>query len=365
MHDVEFCFHAGMGKTGTSALQAFLAENSDILQKFGVLYPWAHRSMADGGAHHALAIAMMQERPAWAPACAEVSPEQMLSDMHHEAVSLGVRRIVVSSEVLYVIPPDVVRDLVRRFRSKVILYVRRQDMHLMSITNQAIKAQGKYCDATTVSCSTKGKLFGMLTGWMGAFSTAELVFRPYERQQFVSGDLITDFLSVLGVPHTQDFRRVPGEFNQSLGRDALEYMNQVNALINDVSFTRAVGVMLVGWEQPHESSDARKSMLLSPLERLAVIERYSGLNSRIATEYLGREDGRLFYDPLPSLHDEWKPYPGLTRERAEQITAWLQRTDAALADKLAARLREPAQRDGIAARQARSVLIPAVEHVCR
>jgi hypothetical protein len=354
-----------MGKTGTSALQAFLAENSDILQKFGVLYPWAHRSMDDGGAHHALAIAMMQERPAWAPVCAEVSPEQMLSEIYREAVSLGLRRIVVSSEILYVIPPDVVRDLVRRFRSKVILYVRRQDMHLMSITNQAIKSQGKYCDATTVSCSTKGKLFGLMAGWMGAFSTTDLVFRPYERQQFVSGDLITDFLSVLGIPDNQDFRRIPGEFNQSLGRDALEYMNQVNAMVNDVSLTRAVGVMLVGWEQPQESADARKSMLLSPLERLAVIERYADLNSRIAREYLGREDGRLFYDPLPSLHDDWRPYSGLTRERAEQITAWLLRKDATLAGNLAARLREPSQRDGVAARQARSVLIPAVEHVCR
>jgi hypothetical protein len=37
MGDLEIFFHAGMGKTGTSALQAFLAENSEILRTFGVL----------------------------------------------------------------------------------------------------------------------------------------------------------------------------------------------------------------------------------------------------------------------------------------------------------------------------------------
>jgi len=152
MKPIELYLHAGMGKTGTSALQAFLAQHSNALREFGVLYPAAYRSMNDGGAHHALPLAMMDKQPAWAPRLSLPSPQQILTEIYEEAVSLGLNKVVVSSEILYVIRPQAVRDLVGQFRSRIVLYVRRQDLHVMSLTNQAIKATGEYCDATTVSC---------------------------------------------------------------------------------------------------------------------------------------------------------------------------------------------------------------------
>jgi hypothetical protein len=367
MGQVEIFFHAGMGKTGTSALQAFLAENSEILRTFGVLYPSAHRSMADGGAHHALALSMMKNRPAWAPVISGASPEQILMDMYREARSLGLSRIVVSSEILYVIPPHAVRDLGKRFRSRIILYVRRQDTHAMSLLNQAIKATGKYCDDRSVSCPLmpRGRYLRKVVEWMEAFPKADLVFRPYERQQFVSGDLIADFLSVLGVPKSPDFRETQEKVNQSLDRDALEYMNLLNAVVSDLTFTRTIGALLVACAREERGGESQDWPLLSPAERLAMIERYADLNATIARTYLGRKDGRLFHDPLPNASDEWRPYPGLSRERAETITASLRQKNATLVDELRSRLRTPVQHFGMAARQAMQVLIPAVEEVCR
>ena len=367
MGQVEIFFHAGMGKTGTSALQAFLAENSEILRTFGVLYPSAHRSMADGGAHHALALSMMKNRPAWAPVISGASPEQILMDMYREARSLGLSTIVVSSEILYVIPPKAVRELVERFRSKIVLYVRRQDTHVMSLVNQAIKATGKYCDDTSVSHALmpRDQYLRKAVDWMEAFPTTDLVFRPYERQQFVSGDLIADFLSVLGVPKSPDFRETHEKVNQSLDRDSLEYMNLLNAVVNDLTFTRTIGALFVGCAPREQGGESHDWPLLSPAERLAVIERYADLNATIARTYLGRKDGRLFHDPLPTASDEWRPYPGLSRERAKTITVSLRQKNATLVDELRARLRTPVQHFGIAARQAMQVLIPAVEEVCR
>ena len=102
----------------------------------------------------------------------------------------------------------------------------------MSLVNQAIKATGKFCDGASVSDALmpQDRYLGKVVDWMEAFPTTDLVFRPYERQQFPSGDLIADFLSVLGVPKSPDFREPHEKVNQSLDRDALEYMNLLNAV---------------------------------------------------------------------------------------------------------------------------------------
>jgi hypothetical protein len=43
----------------------------------------------------------------------------------------------------------------------------------------------------------------------------------------------------------------------------------------------------------------------------------------IALEYLGRKDGKMFYDNPPPDKEQFKPYPGLTVEKIVQINGYL------------------------------------------
>jgi hypothetical protein len=39
----------------------------------------------------------------------------------------------------------------------------------------------------------------------------------------------------------------------------------------------------------------------------------------IARKFMGREDGRIFLDPLPDPNMAWEPYQGLSMEKAMPI----------------------------------------------
>ena len=64
---------------------------------------------------------------------------------------------------------------------------------------------------------------------------------------------------------------------------------------------------------------SEKQHLLSPQQRREIIAKYEESNTKVAREYLGREDGRLFYAPLPDPDEPWEPYEGLTVEKVVPI----------------------------------------------
>jgi hypothetical protein len=59
--------------------------------------------------------------------------------------------------------------------------------------------------------------------------------------------------------------------------------------------------------------------LLSPRERLDIVKFFDESNQKVAREYLGREDGKLFYEPWPDPNEPWEPYEGLTVEKIVPI----------------------------------------------
>jgi hypothetical protein len=63
----------------------------------------------------------------------------------------------------------------------------------------------------------------------------------------------------------------------------------------------------------------KRQHLLSPQQRRDIISPFEESNAKVAREYLGRSDGRLFYAPLPDLQEPWKPYEGLTMEKIVPI----------------------------------------------
>jgi hypothetical protein len=63
--------------------------------------------------------------------------------------------------------------------------------------------------------------------------------------------------------------------------------------------------------------------MLSHRERAALMAPYLEGNEEVAREYLGRTDGKLFYEPLGGSDETDAPYPGLTDERVTDITRFI------------------------------------------
>jgi hypothetical protein len=59
--------------------------------------------------------------------------------------------------------------------------------------------------------------------------------------------------------------------------------------------------------------------ILSPEDRIKLLNRYEESNQKLAREYLNRSDGRLFNEPWPNANDAWVPYEGLNVARLTPI----------------------------------------------
>jgi hypothetical protein len=139
-----------MGKTGTTSIQSFLSRNRIGLTDAGILYP-----RTPGLARH-LQLGLffqpdnrLHTLPAWRrlgyrdPQAFRTTFQRQLFD---ETDGAGSSRVLLSDEGLYGLPDESLRDLggfVRRIGGtvRVVLYLRRQDDHLVSHYQQVVKRE--------------------------------------------------------------------------------------------------------------------------------------------------------------------------------------------------------------------------------
>jgi len=225
-------------------------------------------------------------------------------------------------------------SLCEYFDVKIVAYVRRQDDLLMSRYNQHIKVTGEPFQNVLyylpkVEHAMNYEL--VLGRWEKQFGREAIVVRPYEKQQFYGQSLFGDFLHhVLGLELTGDYQLPKKDINPRLSRDAMTFMHIVHGLgLGGDVRDRLVGALLkysttLGQESEVQSD---KHGMLSPRERLSVIEKYVPINETVARLYMGREDGRLFYDALPDPQEEYVPYAGLSSEAANNIITFIRGVD--------------------------------------
>jgi hypothetical protein len=207
--------------------------------------------------------------------------------------------------------------------------------------------------------------FSRIGDWIDTFDKEDLIFRPYETQQFDSGTICGDFLNILGLEPGERFQLPRQRLNSSWHRDPLEYMNLINAVTKAPSGDRELLAALAAYRPNRTRPAAYDGCLLSPADRLAVVEAYADMNARIARDYLGRPDGRLFYDPLPEVDEPWSAYRGMNRRTATEITRYLHETNSQLVGRLARALNDARSHAGPGASRARRILVPSIFEVCR
>jgi hypothetical protein len=321
--------HIGAGKTGTSALQQFFFQNRHVLQSHHIVYPeiGIHQF-----AHHGLATSCYEprERQFFMPDT-DILP---LEDYLEQVIALDGDVLLSSEYLWHGRHAYKLISLCEHFDVKIVAYVRRQDDLLMSRYNQQVKVTGEPFQNVLyylpkVEHAMNYEL--VLGRWEKQFGRAAIVVRPYEKQQFYGQSLFGDFLHhVLGLDLTGDYQLPKKDINPRLSRDAMAFMHIVHGLeLNAEVRGRLVGALLkysttLGQESQAQSD---KHGMLSPRERLSVIEKYTRINETVARLYMRREDGRLFYDALPDPREAYVPYAGLTPDAAHAIIAFIRGVD--------------------------------------
>ncbi len=192
MEKFDAILHIGAGKTGSSAIQAFLRENAPALKQYGFAIPSqefrfvpqisGHQVFgfqkffdAEGvGLFHRLNF-MMQAREG-------------------RTVILSAENISNGENYRYF------RKFCQEFRTKVIFYIRRQDDYLASAWQQWFGKVHTDIDAWLDDAMRRTGHWGQtLDRWAEIAGAGELVPRVFERQYFEGGDVVRDFAGLLGL----------------------------------------------------------------------------------------------------------------------------------------------------------------------
>ncbi len=325
--------HIGMGKTGTTALQDFFAHNRQALGEMGISYP-ERGTMSN--AHHLLSPHIprfledqwqFETVDEWAPVLAEES----------------VGNVLLSSELMAWADEARARKFCAQvsawFDLHVVCYVRRQDNIIMASYNQQIKAgpQRRRIDLIFRKQMERFDYPRILAPWADSLEPGKVIVRPYERQQFHGEDIRRDFMyHVFGAELGEQFDLHQGNSNPRLSLAAGEYKRMVNCLIEDAEQNGRFNDLLMQYSAEVDASSTSvfsNQAVLSPEQRLEVIESCRKGNELVARLFLGRGDGALFVEPEPSADDAWQGND-LSVKTAASITAYLNREDPELIRQL-------------------------------
>lgn len=290
-------FHIGTHKTGTTALQSFFVDNRDILNNKGFRYEFYNEQELNQG--------YLAFNP------------QKWDDVHLDSS----QNYIISGEDFYshiLDSFDKINNKLLDFNVHFIVYFKRQDLMLQSVYNQLVKMHG-FTKNISEDINYNFDYYQFLQNLKEKFPKANLTIRVYEKGEFKDGNIFSDFLSILGLDLTNEYKIEKKVINPSLTTEKMEFTRYINMLDLPIDFRTQVSRLIIHSAlNSNEVSLFRKQDLISPQEAKKLLEEYKNGNEKIAREFLGREDGKLFYDEI--IEDlNWKPFPGLDAKIAKEI----------------------------------------------
>jgi hypothetical protein len=231
--------HIGTEKTGSSAIQAYLAGHRDRLRASGFVYS----SLPDSKNHVALAAYAQDDtkvddlRMAFGADNAgrlagfRTRIEQMLAA---EVAANPNATFVFSGEHCHsrLLQPDEVgrlRDLLRRFFDdiRIVVYLRRQDQVAVSLYSTLVKAGGTR--AAILDPAALDRRYydyeALLDRWTEAFGRDRLIVGRFVESMSPQGSIIPDFCARTGIPLLDHAER---RLNESLKPPHQEFLRRIN-----------------------------------------------------------------------------------------------------------------------------------------
>lgn len=305
--------HIGTPKTGTSALQHFFANNRKILEGKGVYYPDLGFRFPDIGKHrnaHFLSYKKYLEKKQ-----RDYETEKAIRDegiqkleeafQDHDTILLSDEHIWNEKEMIAQTLPALKSHFAEQgVQIKVIVYLRRQDQVIQSFWAQKIKESSamsfeKYME------KEKYRFFRLdyaarIQEFADVLGKDNIIVRCYEKQQYQGEQktIMSDFLQILGLKITNEFKNSDKVYNISLEGAYLEVKRLFNTLPQFKSQKNYMMDLLKEQQALdfQELALERKKMYFSPEAEKEFMQKYEQENVLVAREYFDRADGTLFFE---------------------------------------------------------------------
>lgn len=318
--------HIGTMKTGTSAIQYFLHQNIGVLKEKGYCVPvTGMRSAGMPLYRNGNFLIFRSKKKKRSDKEKQVKTVRERGYKALEDAARQYENIILSDEAIWQYShaeKDFWKNLVDRFREincevKVIVYLRRQDQLIESVWKQVVKAQQKLVTETFMDWIHEGRYerfyldyFQQLQQIARVVGKENIIVRVYEKGQYGSS-IYSDFLQAAGLTLTDEYE-LPEKGNIMASNISLQgNFIEIKRLINGIEEYRGLAdfmshpVMYASRHQMQRHPLEKSTMFSSYEELSAFMKQFEEDNRKVAEEYLGREDGRLFYEPVSDT-PAWK-----------------------------------------------------------
>lgn len=306
----------GTQKTGTTAIQSFMRENENNLHKQDCSYPYLDLGIEEKynnrNGQFLVYCGSKQGKMKRQEAKAEVW-EKGFSLLAMEAKKY--EKIILSDELIWNRTKDIPefwQKMKQEFEKigcevKVIVYLRRQDLFVESLWNQSVK--GHPCIDMTFPEYIENQRYAYypmnyytrLCEIADNLGRENVIVRVFEKGQFVGEEksIFSDFFYACGITLSPDFTYEHVERNVAIEGNYIEIKRLANSL---ASSPVELGWMKGPIEQLNlktiEKNGKKGKRMFSEQEAKAFMQKYEEENALVAREFLGREDGILFYEPV-------------------------------------------------------------------
>ncbi|MEO0372166.1 MAG: hypothetical protein AAF231_11970 [Pseudomonadota bacterium] len=270
--------HIGTPKTGSTAVQRYSRQRNKYLSSKGIDF-LVRRARAS---YNDLGIALRGR---------VVRDATEIGDaLKTRIASSPAETMVISSEMFTGGDPALLRDVIAMeedFDTKIIAYFRRQDRYLESNYKQKMKT-GKVAPGFDNYLAKFGMAQGeygrIVKTWEDAFPDADFLFRRFEPARFPKGDVIRDFMGLLGLDIDTDDKLPSDEVaNPTPHIDMLD-------LMQIVARTPGLDARTVFRSMPVADLPRFKGRAMSHFEARIVLAKFEDENEALRARFFPEDD---------------------------------------------------------------------------
>ncbi len=314
--------HIGANKTGSSAVQRFLSMNNLGLRAEGIVVPDNGFRVVDKiEGHHVWGFQDLLK---------SVSEGRKQLEDVIDAIDLAypnATAILLSAENLTANPaaPSLFEDLVKRYETKVIIYIRRQDEYILSTWQQWNSKLSADFWAWAISVvGVLGDWQAYLENWETVIPRDQITVRIFDRSKLEGGDIIADFHSMLGISKPLSALAYPeGTVNPSFS-DAIVDLVKGNELIFRNAHDNDFYNFVLKMTGDKYLKTARQSSITFS-QRRSIIKRYRQQNAWVKKAYFPHVEGQLFSPPKERDYDYVSP-DDIDQQKLEFLVSMLYQT---------------------------------------
>jgi len=324
--------HPGLWKCGSSSIQSFCELNRENLLKLGFCYPENLKSKRLMGTDvpflHEIGNLLMTENSVQA----KRTLENFLS-------KVSEKNIILSGENFLEEPvPEKLGYLFNQYKEifdfKVIIYLRPFIEHIVSSWHQAIRVADPSCKYLSTSLESyieeKGDnvynaVYEHIKLYEAYFGIENIIIQPFEKEQFVEGDLIKDFLSVCNISDFSNLVFPSKNDNVSLDRVTLEKLRYINKTLGhlNIDWPNCLKIKRNIVSQCDIKNKQPLVYSLNPKDIVKIAQRFSKIENCIADKYL-RRDKLFTRDYSKDCIENKSEYKGLSVDDMLQTQTWIQ-----------------------------------------